>query len=150
MSGLTLSAFGSFELYNQIRKQYTPNDHYQQINSSRGSAAVSNSNNKNWLGNAQLTFVKDIGKHSFNFLALIEGQSYFSYMNGATITGFETNVPKYNNFEAGSTVNYGSVTSNATKYNILSYMARFNYMFNSKYVVTLNARADGSSKLGKK
>ncbi|MBN2864100.1 MAG: SusC/RagA family TonB-linked outer membrane protein [Bacteroidales bacterium] len=148
VKGLTLSAFGSFDQNNSIRKQYTPNDHYQQLSGARGSATVRNTFERNWLGNVQLTFVKDIGNHSINALALMEGQSYFTYWNQANVTGFETNVPKYYNFQSGSVVTYGNVTSNAVKYNILSYMGRINYMFNNKYVVTLNARADGSSKLG--
>ena len=148
IKGLTLSAFGSFDQNNIINKQYTPNDHYQQLSGARGTASVTNTFDRNWLGNVQLTYMKEIGKHSINFLALMEGQSYFTYWDAATVTGFETNVPKYNNFESGSVVTYGNVTSNAMKYNILSYMSRINYMFNGKYVVTLNARADGSSKLG--
>jgi len=148
IKGLTLSAFGSFDQNNTIRKQYTPNDHYQQLSGGRGSATVRNTFERNWLGNVQLTFMKDIGKHSINALALMEGQSYFTYWDQAVATGFETNVPKYNNFQSGSVVTYGNVTSNAVKNTILSYMARVNYMFNEKYVVTLNARADGSSKLG--
>lgn len=148
VKGLTLSTFGSFDQNNAVQKQYTPNDHYQQLNGARGSATVRNTFERNWLGNVQLTFVKDIGKHSINVLALMEGQSYFTYWDQVVVTGFETNVPKYNNFLSGSVVNYGNVTSNATKYSILSYMGRLNYMFNNKYILTLNARADGSSKLG--
>ena len=64
------------------------------------------------------------------------------------MTGFDTNYFKFNNFQAGSTVNWGDVTSSASEYTLMSYMGRINYMFNDKYVVTLNARADGSSKLG--
>ncbi len=146
--GLTLSVFGSFDQNSSVQKRYTPNDHYQQRSGGKGSASVSNSFARNWLGNAQLTYVKNIGKHSLNFLALTEGQSYFNYTDAATVTGFETNVIKYNNLEAGSTVTYGNVTSSASKYNILSYMARVNYMYDSKYVLTFNARTDGSSKLG--
>jgi TonB-linked SusC/RagA family outer membrane protein len=148
IKGLTLSAFGSAEFNSKVRKQYTPNDHYQQLNAGRGSASVTNTYDKNWLSNAQISYVKEIGKHSINVLALMEGQSYYTYWDAVTVTGFETNVPKYNNFEAGSTVTWGNVTSKAVKNNILSYMGRINYMFNDKYVVTLNARADGSSKLG--
>jgi len=148
IKGLTLSAFGSFDQNSTIRKQYTPNDHYAQLSGARGSASVTNTFDRNWLGNVQLTYIKEIGKHSINFLTLMEGQSYFTYTDAATVTGFETNVPRYNNFRSGSSVTYGNVTSNAVMYNILSYMGRLNYMFNNKYVVTINARTDGSSKLG--
>jgi TonB-linked SusC/RagA family outer membrane protein len=147
IKGLTLSTFGSFDQNNTLRKQYTPNDHYSQ-SASRGSATVRSTFERNWLGNIQLSFVKDIGKHSINILGLMEGQSYTSYWDQESVTGFETNVPKYDNLSSASTIGWGNVTSESLKYNILSYMARVNYMFNSKYVVTINARADGSSKLG--
>ena len=148
LDGLTLSAFGSYNLSSSLTRTYTPNDHYQQISAGRGSAGATNNLGKDWLANAQLTYVKEIGKHSINVLGLVEGQSYYSYRNGVSVSGFETNVPRYNNFEAASTVNWGGITSNASQNNILSYMGRLNYMFNKKYVITLNARADGSSKLG--
>ena len=48
------------------------------------------------------------------------------------MTGFDTNYFLFNNFQAGSTVNWGDVTSSASEYTLMSYMGRINYMFNDK------------------
>ena len=147
IDGLTFSIFGSFG-YN-ANKNFT---HYRNDVTNylgvRGQASISNSNSKDLLGNIQLTYVKEFGKHSINALLLDEVQKTSSFSDGSTVQGFDTNYFLWYNMQAGSTINYGGVTSNRVDNAIQSYMARFNYMYDSRYVITLNARADGSSKLG--
>jgi TonB-linked SusC/RagA family outer membrane protein len=100
------------------------------------------------MASFQLSYNKTIGKHAISALALTEAQKYNYWYNYSKATGFETDYFKYNNMQAGSTVKWGDVQSNATEYTLMSYLGRLNYMFDNRYVVTLNARADGSSKLG--
>ncbi len=148
MDGLSLAAFGSFNLSNSLDKTYYRNDvsGYAGV---RGEARVSNTNGREWLGNVQLNYVKEIGKHSITALALVEGQKDFMFRNGAIVQGFDTNYFAWNNLRAGAVINWGNVTSSAVESTLLSYLGRLNYMFDEKYVITVNARADGSSKLGK-
>jgi TonB-linked SusC/RagA family outer membrane protein len=148
IDGLTVGAFGSFNLTNSLAKNYYRNDvsGYAGV---RGQAGVANENGKEWLGNLQLNYVKQAGKHSINALALVEAQKEFMFENGATVQGFDTNYFMWNNLEAGAVINWGNVTSSAVQSTLLSWLGRVNYMLDDKYVVTLNARADGSSKLGK-
>ncbi len=148
LKGLTLSGFGSLNLNSSLARQYYPNDVYD-YRTNRGRANVENRLRRDWMGNMQLTFIRDFGKHSVNALALVEGQSYYNYNNSVYVEGFDTNYFKYNNLSAGSILSYGNAKSSASKNTLLSYIARFNYMYDNKYVVTLNARTDGSSKLGK-
>lgn len=147
IDGLSLSAFGSFDLLNSIRKNYYRNDvtNYAGV---RGEARINNRNGQDWLSSVQLNYMKDFGVHSINALALIEAQSSYYFTNGVTVRGFDTNYFMWNNLRAGSTINWGDAISEANKNTILSYMSRFNYMYDNKYVITLNARTDGSSKLG--
>ena len=63
-------------------------------------------------------------------------------------SNFDTNKFGFNNMGAGAVVKYGNVSSSATANQLLSYLGRLNYMYDSRYVLTANARADGSSKLG--
>jgi len=147
IEGLTLSAFGSFNYDNTLSRNYYPWD-VKDYKTGRGEANASTTVNKNLLGSVQLSYNKTIGKHAINALALVEGQQYDYWYDYAQVTGFDTNYFLYNNFEAGSTVKYGNVQSNASRNQLLSYMARLNYMFDNRYVITVNARADGSSKLG--
>ena len=147
IEGLNLSAFGSFGYRTFNNYSYYPNDvtNYQGV---RGEATIRNYDTRDLLGNVQLSYVKDFGKHSVNALALVEAQSSYTFNNSSTVQGFDTNYFKWYNLQAGSTINWGDVTSQATKSNILSYMGRLNYMYDDRYVVTVNLRADGSSKLG--
>ena len=50
--------------------------------------------------------------------------------------------------KAGANIAWGDNTSYSSEYKLMSYMGRINYMFNDRYIVTGNLRADGSSKLG--
>ena len=147
INGLTISAFGSFMYVNTNNKSYYPNDVYA-YRGNRGRAQVSNQHGKDWMGNIQMNYSKEFKKHAINALALIEGQSYYTFNSSVYAEGFDTNYFKYNNLAAGSLLSYGNASSGAQKNTLLSYMGRFNYMFDSKYVITVNARTDGSSKLG--
>jgi len=147
IDGLTASVFGSFNYDNWLSRNYYPYD-TKAYRSSRGEANASTSRNINTLFSAQLNYTKTIGKHTISALALAEGQKYETWYDYSKVTGFDTNYFLYNNFQAGSTVKYGDVQSSATDYTLMSYLGRINYMYGDRYVVTLNARGDGSSKLG--
>ncbi len=147
IDGLSLSAFGSFMYVNTNNKAYYPNDVYA-YRGNRGRAQVSNRHGKDWMGNIQANYSKEFNKHAINALALVEGQSYYTFNSSVYTEGFDTNYFKYNNLAAGALLSYGNASSGAQKNTLLSYMARLNYMFDNKYVITVNARTDGSSKLG--
>ncbi len=147
IKGLTASVFGSFNYDNFLSRNYYPFD-TKAYRSSRGEANSSYTRNTNSLFNASLNYNKEIKKHTINVLGLVEAQKYDYWYNYEKTTGFDTNYFLYNNFQAGSTVKYGDVQSSATNYTLMSYLARANYMYDNRFVITLNARADGSSKLG--
>ena len=147
LEGLSFSAYGAYDYSNSLSKTYTPNN-IQEGTGTNGSARLTNSPNTTLMGNLSLAYVKDIGKHSLNFLALSEAMRSNSFSFNARATGFETNYFTYNNLSAGANVSYGSVGSSASQNALISYMGRFNYMYDNRYVFTVNLRADGSSKLG--
>lgn len=147
IDGLSFSAYGSYNYNNTLSKSYTPNN-IQQGMSTNGQARITNSNNTSLMGNLQLSYIKDIKKHSLNMLLLAEAVEDKSFSFNARATSFETNYFTYNNLSAGANVSYGSVGSSASRNALLSYMGRFNYMYDNRYVATVNLRADGSSKLG--
>ncbi|MCQ2238521.1 MAG: TonB-dependent receptor [Bacteroidaceae bacterium] len=147
LEGLNLSAFGSYTTIGMQTKTYIPNNIYQGLGDN-GRADIRNTNRSDMMGNVQLSYTKDLGKHHIDALALMEGQVYNTGYNRAQSKGFETNYFGYNNMQAGSTVNWGDVQSNKSQYKLMSYMARLNYMFADRYIATVNVRTDGSSKLG--
>ena len=148
VDGLFLSAFGSYTKANIDLKRYIPNDIRQGELNGNGWAYLNSIQRNDLMGNVQLTFTKDFGKHHIDALAVMEGQRYKTFTHMQQAKGFQTNYFKYNNLQAGANVSWGDVTSDSKEYTLSSYMARVNYMFADRYIVTANLRADGSSKLG--
>jgi TonB-linked SusC/RagA family outer membrane protein len=146
--GLNLAGFGSYTYFSNNQRRYIPNDIQQGLMNGNGLAQTQNRERNDMMGNIQLSYVKDIGMHSLNVLALLEAQKQTYFESMARARGFETNYFEYNNLQAGANVSWGDATSNATEYALLSYMVRANYMYGDRYVATVNIRRDGSSKLG--
>lgn len=100
-----------------------------------------------WLNENTLTYTKTFAeKHSLTALAGFTRQKFSS----ETVT---TGTDKFVNdlLETGSIGN-GSIaitpSSMINEWDLESYIARFNYGYDSKYLLTLTARADGSSRFG--
>ena len=148
IDGLSLSAFGSYSYWARDNKFYIPNDIRQGELNGNGWAYIANTNRKDLMGNIQLSFTKDFGAHHIDALALMEGQRYKTFWVATQAKGFATNYFEFNNLKAGANVAWGDNASDAKEYTLSSYMARLNYMFNDRYIATVNFRTDGSSKLG--
>ena len=144
IKGLQLSAFGSYGRMLSSNKNYSPTT----ISTSVGTATIRNTERTDMMGNIQLSYIKTFGKHEINALGLVEAQKVETFTSSMSASNFDTNKFGFNRMDAGAVVKYGNVSSNATANQLLSYMARLNYMYDSRYVLTANLRADGSSKLG--
>ena len=147
IEGLNLSGFGSYTSINLSSKSFVPNN-IAQGKGSKGYAQINNTRRSDIMGNIQLTFTKDFGKHHIDALGLVEAQSYDSFYNYSAAHNFTTNYFGYNNMQSGATLNWGDVTSDKGNNKLMSYMGRLNYMFADRYIATVNVRTDGSSKLG--
>lgn len=113
----------------------------------QGNASASNSRQSFWSLENYLTYnkrIKDI--HSITGLLGISWQETNSFSEGASISGFSSDYFLYNNLGAGSTG--PGYSSNRSRFAFNSYFGRVNYGFKDKYLVTVTARADGSSKFG--
>jgi TonB-linked SusC/RagA family outer membrane protein len=145
---LKLTGFGSYTYFASSQRRYIPNDIQQGLMNGNGQAWLQYGERNDLMGNLQLSYVRETGLHSLNALALLEAQKQIFFESRTRVSGFETNYFTYNNLQAGANISWGDATSNATRYALLSYMARINYMYGGKYVLTANVRRDGSSKLG--
>ncbi|RDV13513.1 TonB-dependent receptor [Pontibacter diazotrophicus] len=84
------------------------------------------------------------GKHSLNFTGLYSVQQRQQEETRIDVQGVPAEGMRYHNLGAASKVT--GVGSYYQKWNILSYMARANYGYDSRYLLTLTGRADGSSR----
>jgi len=114
-------------------------------NNTLGAATSSSSETNNWVAENILTYEKNIGLHHIDFTGLYSSQqrNYFTF--GANATGFINDELSLNNLGAGATQ---SASSYQDKYNLVSQMGRLNYTYNSRYLLTVTARRDGSSVMG--
>nr|WP_221284581.1 TonB-dependent receptor [Mucilaginibacter sp. SP1R1] len=92
-----------------------------------------------------LYYNKDIGKNHIDFTGLYSSQRrrYFSSTAGAT--NFINDELSYNNIGAGATQTSNSYSD---RYALNSQMARINYGYDSRYILTFTTRRDGSSVFG--
>ena len=112
-----------------------------------GNAAARNRRENFWSLENYLTYNKRFNDiHSFTGLLGISWQETNAFSMGSTVSGFSTDYFEYNNLGAGAT--NPQVSSNRTKFALNSYFARINYGLKDKYLFTVTARADGSSKFG--
>src|SRR6185437_15396443 len=83
-------------------------------------------------------------KHSLDFTGLYSVQTHNLENSGASVTGLPVEDMQYYNLGAATTI--GGVQSAFENWTILSYMARVNYAYDNRFLLTLTGRADGSSK----
>jgi TonB-dependent starch-binding outer membrane protein SusC len=62
---------------------------------------------------------------------------------------FDNDITMFYDLAAGTQQGGPTVSSNMTEWTMASYLGRLNYAYNDKYMITLSARADGSSKFGR-
>jgi TonB-linked SusC/RagA family outer membrane protein len=104
----------------------------------------SNTLTKTWTNT--LNYLATFGKHDLNFLAGMETVNY-GYND---INAFRQNIE----FENYDYAYLNSATGNQTaqgggdEWSLLSYFSKFNYSYNSKYLLSATLRYDGSSKFG--
>ncbi len=112
-----------------------------------GSASVSSGQNLNWLNENTLTYSKNIAnKHNITTLIGYTTQGYHNESVGASAINFNDDFALFNNLGAGATLQTPS--SGASDWALISYLARVNYGFSNRFLLTLTARRDGSSRFG--
>jgi TonB-linked SusC/RagA family outer membrane protein len=149
LEDLKLSAFGSYTYGVKENLKYIPKNIKAGLND-RGYATRDDSKNMAIMGNLMLNYKKRTNMHYFDFLGLAEAQKYQYTGFSAGARGFDdADFYGYNNLKGGANVKYGDVKSYINGYQLVSFMGRFNYIYDSKYIATVNLRTDASSKLGK-
>lgn len=100
----------------------------------------------NWTLENIINYSKTIQKHNFNVTLLhsIQRDRYENYASNVQGVPAETQ-QFYNLGNASSVLGVGS---SLTEWTINSLMARINYDYNDKFLVTLTMRRDGSSRFG--
>lgn len=146
MEGLDLKTQIGVDANLNKDKNFSPNDLIN-ISSPNGSANISTYDNLYWQEETFLTYNTMIKKHRINALAgLSWSQSTWANSNTGTVTGFSTNFFGYDNLGAGTTP--AAPSSDWNRWAMNSYFVRGSYNYADKYLATVTARMDGSSRFG--
>jgi TonB-linked SusC/RagA family outer membrane protein len=108
----------------------------------RGLAVKIPSEDRNWNINNIITYAGTFGDHQVNSTLLFSRENRTGSSSTLTGQGFNNEILGYNNIGLAS-----GTTGASTAYeeNSLSYMARVNYSYRSRYMFTATARRDGFS-----
>lgn len=98
----------------------------------------------NWLVENQLTFDRTFGDHSLNVILVQSAQKETYKTNNVTATDYPND---HNQTIGGGTVSDGD--SKTEQWSLASYLARVQYNYKGKYMLSAAIRADGSSRFGK-
>lgn len=92
-----------------------------------------------------LTYKNDFGKHGVTAMA---GTSWsYDYYTNNYMTGTHFRNGDIHTVNAANKVGINAAGSSGSEWAMMSYFARLSYNYDSRYLITANVRADGSSKL---
>ncbi len=149
-SNLTFSILPelSFSVRLGIDYQDSRRDRYTSrlLPGSSGSAEVVNNDNTTFLNENILSYRKQLGRHSLDAVAGYTWQESNTLDFSAQAQNFALDIFGTDNLSGGSIA--GTPSSYRSKNALLSWLGRVNYNFNDRYLLTVSARADGSSRFG--
>lgn len=112
----------------------------------KGRAVKKPSERRDWIINNILSYSRTFGtNHRVNATLLYSREQSKGESSTLTASGFDNPALGYNNMGLGTQVTVGST---AWKEDGLSFMARANYIFKDKYMITGTVRRDGYSGFG--
>lgn len=125
---------------------YSPTD-LRNISFPNGSASISNVETMYWQEETYLTYNKVFDEHRINAVLGLSWQERTYNSHSSSTSGFSDDFYKYYNLGVGT--NPSTPGSSYNRWAMNSYFLRFSEAWKNKYLLTVTARMDGSSKFGK-
>ncbi len=111
-----------------------------------GTAQLTNDERSNYTIENILSYNKDFGKHHIDVVGLYSAQQNTYFTTTENGRGFINDQTGFSNIGSGSIT--PTISSYSERRGLLSQMARVNYNYDSRYLLTVTARRDGSSVFG--
>ncbi|WP_208645563.1 SusC/RagA family TonB-linked outer membrane protein [Mucilaginibacter endophyticus] len=131
---------------NTVNRQFTPSTAQGGLGSAPPQPASGSYNTSNfltWLSENTLNYQKAFNKHHIDFLAGYSYQKYSTENSSIAASQFPDDNIQWIN---AATTRIGN--ADASQSALISLFGRLNYNFDSKYLISLNFRRDGSSRFG--
>ena len=148
VKGLKYRVNVGLNLRHQNSGNYTGQGVFSDNPDALSSAGVTNQLTTNWAVENLITYDKIIAeKHSINFVAMYSAEQ--SLFNSSNMTGQDipTMFQYWNIGRANGTITVNPSNQGYSKTGLISYMARLMYSYDSKYMLSVAVRSDGSSRL---
>ena len=134
--------------YNEENSIFTPKWQEGARTVATNELEVSNSEQFNWIWTNQAQYSVDFDGNSIVALLGIEAKKeHFNYFKGYG-TGLEYEEIDYRYLD--SVTSGKNVFGSANTYSMVSYFAKLNYSYDSRYLASVTVRRDASSRFGKK
>lgn len=139
----------SINISGNIRHSNSRKDYFKSLNYSSGSlgaAEISLGETLDFTSNNIITYDKFLGdKHH---ISIMGGMTYESYVSKSTSTGQATDflTDAAGTYDIDAATNKGLPGSSLSDWRLLSFLGRLNYNYDDRYLLTVNFRADGSSR----
>ncbi|WP_205462001.1 SusC/RagA family TonB-linked outer membrane protein [Mangrovibacterium lignilyticum] len=153
ISGLVIKTTFNFEYFNSKYKNVTPST-VGAATPSVASGRLMNRGYNTWLNENTITYKKSVGDHNFDLLGGITIQRYREDMTRISYNGFADdrvptiaaaqNVDRSPYWLTGELGTYNDIQ----EWSMMSYLARINYNYKNRYLLSFAIRADGSSRFG--
>jgi TonB-linked SusC/RagA family outer membrane protein len=145
MEGLTLKSSLGADYSSARRDAYLPTTTRRGRGVS-GSSAISSREVASWLNENTLTYQKQFDRHGLTVLGgyTMQGQNNIFVL--ASTQGFTSDEFGTDNLAVGAVPQIPQ--SGRAEWKLASFLSRINYNYNNRYLLTLTARADGSSRFG--
>lgn len=127
--------------------QYFPSVYTEVGTMNNGQAQMSNWEANNLVSETFANFQKEWGRHALGAMAGFSAEYYHTRSSQLVARDFVNETLAYENMSAGSPEK-NNVSNGLSTSTLISGMARLNYTYNNRYLVTATMRADGSSKFG--
>lgn len=144
--GLTFHSMFGLDVLNQVEEGYFQTQTVRnQTRASKGLGSNRTRTVVNWNTNNYFNYIKNIGgKHDITATLGMEYQQ--SDTRGNFVEGLQFPSDSYQKIISAAVISGGSSTQ--SQFSFLSYFARANYKFANKYLFSVSARSDGSSRFG--
>lgn len=140
--GLQFKTVGGIDAKFWDKNNFTPAYQWQPIPNENSSLYKSSDKSITYLWDNYFTYDGTFGKHRINAMAGMSAQNnVYDYFNGAKNTFLRDE-----NHQMDNGTKIQSLGGNGSEWALLSYIARANYSYADRYLLTATVRRDGSSR----
>lgn len=131
-----------------VTDQYYPKKYTEAGTFNDGYGNINNWKDDNFVTEAYATFDKNFSRHHVTAMGGYSYENYQSRSSFLAAKGFVNESLSNENLSSGDASTY-TISNGLYKTELVSGLARLNYVYNDRYLATFTARMDGSSKFGK-